>query len=112
MAQFSSIVPTTELECVNSVLQAAGLAPIDQATLDASTHDDDTAMVITTVRNVLREVLSIGWRFNSEFGLEIAPANTYTWVASDGTSTLAQHLQEASRRAPMARVTGVAELRC
>lgn len=72
---------------MNSVLQAAGLSPIDQAELDTPTQDD-TRMAVSTVRNVLRELLSRGWRFNSEFGLEVAPAGTYTWVASDGTSTL------------------------
>ena len=87
MAQFSTIVPTTELECVNSVLQAAGLSPITQSELDTPSQDD-TTMAVATVRDTLREVLTAAWRFNTRFGVEIAPAGTYTWVASDGTSTL------------------------
>ena len=69
--QFATNVPTTELEAVNTILSVIGQAAITQAELDSPTGDD-TTQAIAFVRDNLREVLSWGWQFNTEWQFRIA----------------------------------------
>jgi hypothetical protein len=86
MAQIINIVATTELEAINAMLRAIGLQPVLQADLDALNGDDITNAV-GVLRDATREVLAQGWRFNTKFGKEIAPAGSYAWVDSSGVTT-------------------------
>tara|TARA_R100001443_G_scaffold84411_1_gene91057 strand:- start:195 stop:818 length:624 start_codon:yes stop_codon:yes gene_type:complete len=54
--------PTTELEAVNIMLSTIGEAPVNN--LQSGLTDAETAETI--LKNVSREVQSIGWDFNSE----------------------------------------------
>lgn len=85
MASINNIVPTTELEAVNAMLAAIGEAPI--ADVDNATQAD-VEIAVNTLRNVTREVLSMGWRFNTEFGYQVEPeAATLEWTDNDGEVT-------------------------
>ncbi len=85
--QFGTIVDTTELQAFNFLLSAIGEGAVLQAELDATTRPD-TALAKETIINVLREVLSQGWRFNTEWGFEIAPngSSPFTWTFRDATT--------------------------
>lgn len=84
----TGITPTTELEAVNRMLAAIGEAPITQAELESPSLADVT-MAVNFLTETTRQVLSMGWRFNTEFGFQIASSDTYAWTGSDGsTATL------------------------
>lgn len=86
--QITGIVPTTELEAINRMLSAIGEAPILQAELEDPSRPD-TEMAVNFLTETTRQVLSMGWRFNMEFGYQIASSDTYAWTGSDGdTATL------------------------
>jgi hypothetical protein len=74
MPLLTGIVPTTELEAVNTMLSAIGEAPVLQAQIDTPTAAD-LVMAINILRNTTRETLSMGWRFNMEFGYELEPTS-------------------------------------
>jgi hypothetical protein len=85
MAQIINLAATTELEAVNAMLATIGESPI--ADVDTATQADAT-IAINTLRDVVREVQSMGWKFNTEFGYQVAPeAATYDWVDLDGVTT-------------------------
>lgn len=86
MAQFNSVLPTTELEAVNAILSAAGLAPVDQTELDTPTLDD-TINAISTFQRLLREAQTKGWTFNYRYGLQLSPSGTYDWTDANGQVT-------------------------
>lgn len=90
----TGIAPTTELEAINGMLAAIGESPIDQTELETPTLPD-TIMAVNILTDTHREVLGMGWRFNTEFGFEVqAEASTYAWTGSDGsTATLLIFLQ-------------------
>ena len=71
MAQFETNVPTTELEAVNTILSVIGQGKITQSELTTPTGDD-TQAAIDIVRDNMREVLSWGWQFNTEWQFRIA----------------------------------------
>lgn len=75
----------TELDAVNGMLAAIGEAPVLQAEIESPSLAD-VVLAINLLIDTAREVLSMGWRFNTEFGYEIAPETTYAWTGSDGTS--------------------------
>jgi hypothetical protein len=86
MASINNLVATTETEALNAMLSAIGLAPV--ASIDTAVSGD-----AVTAKNILkktaREVLSEGWRFNTEFGYELPPTTTQAWIGSDAsTATL------------------------
>jgi len=85
MTQITGIAPTTELEAVNAMLSAIGEAPIAQAALTTITAAD-VDMAVNLLRNTTREVLSMGWKFNTEFGFQLAQSATYAWTGVDGTT--------------------------
>lgn len=78
---------TTELEAVNAMLSAIGEAPLAAGTDLATATQADVQMALNILRNVTREVQSMGWKFNTEFGREIAPTAAYAWVDSAGVTT-------------------------
>ena len=86
MANFIvSLTGSTELEAVNEMLAAIGVAPV--ASLD-STTSRDAILAKTAIKTVAREVLLERWRFNSEFGVQLPPAQGLTWTdTDDGTTT-------------------------
>jgi hypothetical protein len=78
----TDLLPTTELEAVNAMLSAIGEAPVDD--VEAPTQAD-VEMAVTILRNTCREVQTMGWRFNTEFGLAIAPTvEAFEWTDPDG----------------------------
>ncbi len=82
MPSITSIVATTETEALNYMLSVIGEAPV--ASIDTATGADVvTAKAI--LKNTAREVLREGWKFNTEFGLELAPNGTLAWEGSDGS---------------------------
>lgn len=84
MASIINLAPTTELEAVNAMLSAIGEAPI--ADVDTATQAD-ADIAIDTLREVAREVQANGWRFNTEFGIAVAPAVTdFSWTEPDASS--------------------------
>lgn len=76
---------TTELEAVNSMLSAVGEAPV--ASLEGPLPTD-----VVLARNILqrtsREVQEQGWRFNTEFGLEMTHDATMEWTSGPFVETL------------------------
>jgi hypothetical protein len=82
--QIYDLVATTELEAVNAMLASIGEAPLD--TLDGATQSD-VQTAINILRDTTREVQSEGWRFNTEFGFEIAPSLAFDYTDSSGVTT-------------------------
>lgn len=79
------MIPASELEAVNAMLSAVGEAPVVSLVGTLPTN-------VTLARNLLartaREVQGKGWRFNTEFGYEIAPAGTVSWNDTSGATTI------------------------
>lgn len=81
MADFIvSLTNSTELEAVNEMLAAIGVAPV--ASLD-STTSRDAILAKTAIKTVTREVLLERWKFNSEFGVQVLPSQGLTWLNED-----------------------------
>lgn len=87
MAQIENLVATTELEAVNAMLASIGEAPIDDLDVAATTMAD-VRIAVSILRATARDVQTEGWRFNSEFGLQVENSGSYTRVDTDGTSTV------------------------
>lgn len=88
MADFIvNLVGSTELEAVNEILAAIGVAPVTD--LDTTTSRDAT-LAKTALSTVAREVLLERWRFNVEFGHQILPSQEIEWIADidDAKTTL------------------------
>ena len=66
----SAITLTTELEAINTMLDAAGESPV--STLEDSGLDD-VAQAIKILNQVSREVQIKGWSFNEEKEYELVP---------------------------------------
>lgn len=80
------MTPASELDAVNAMLSAVGEAPVASLSGTLPTN-------VTLARNLLslttREVQSEGWRFNTEFAMEIAPTATLEWTSTlEVTQTL------------------------
>jgi hypothetical protein len=89
MPEITNLAPTTELEAVNAMLAAAGEDPLDDGTNLATTTQPDVKMALDILKDATREVQGMGpWKFNTEFGYEIAPTATYSWVDTEGKTTL------------------------
>lgn len=78
MPQIENLAPLTELEAVNSMLSAIGEAPVPALT---GTGLTDVTMAVNILREVTRDVLSEGWRFNTEYSVDLEPSGT---VVLDG----------------------------
>jgi hypothetical protein len=86
MPSINNLVATTETEALNVMLSAIGLVPV--ADIDAATGAD-VVIAKNILRRTAKDVLLEGWRFNTEFGYELAPTTTQAWTGSDGsTATL------------------------
>jgi hypothetical protein len=96
LAQFDTIVATTELEAVNTMLSVIGENPITD--LDAAAAaETDIEMAVAILRTVMTTVQSKGWRFNTDFEFRIAnttveteagfsvPTNMLTFEVTDRT---------------------------
>ena len=85
MASISNLGVTSELDAVNTMLAVIGESPVDSITEATQANVD---MAVATLRETAREVLTMGWRFNTEFGYQIAPESaTYRWVDRNGIAT-------------------------
>lgn len=60
---------STELDAVNQILSSVGQAPV--TTLDL--QNPEVSIVLSTLREVNRQVQSEGWLFNTERGYEFTP---------------------------------------
>jgi hypothetical protein len=60
---------STELDAVNQILSSVGQAPV--TTLDL--QNPEVAIVLTTLREVNKQVQSEGWMFNQERGYTLKP---------------------------------------
>jgi hypothetical protein len=60
---------STELDAVNQILSSVGQAPV--TTLDL--QNPEVAIVLTTLREVNKQVQAEGWNFNVERGYEFTP---------------------------------------
>lgn len=82
-----NLAPMTELEAVNAMLSAIGEAPLPAGTDLSTITQADVLMALNLLRNTTRDVQSMGWRFNTEHGYQLAPAATYSWVDTAGVTT-------------------------
>lgn len=82
-----NLAATTELEALNAMLASIGEAPYDDTSDFSGGNSADAQMALNILRDVCREVQSEGWKFNTEFGYEVAPAAQYNWVDTGGTTT-------------------------
>lgn len=84
-ASLNPLADTTELDAVNRLLLLIGERPIP----DFNTPRADVDEALLVLRTTARRVLAEGWRFNTEFGLEIRPAagSPFTWTEPDATTT-------------------------
>ena len=65
-----SLTPTTELEAVNTMLNAIGEAPVNTLVNMTSV---DAITALSVLNSVNRGVQAEGWLFNSEYNYPIAP---------------------------------------
>lgn len=70
MTSIADLVPTTELEAVNAMLDSIGEAPIDSL-IDIEAPDAGTAL--RRLHVVSRQVQQIGWDWNTEENVVITP---------------------------------------
>lgn len=82
----TGLIATTEIEAVNAMLAAIGEDPLDTGTDLSTATQPDVTMAVNTLRNTTREILSMGWRFNTEFGFEVKPSDTLDWTGSDSVT--------------------------
>lgn len=87
----TNLALTTELEAVNAMLSSAGEAPLPTGTDLSLATASDIVTALNILRNATRTVQSMGWKFNTEFGFQLAPATggglPYDWVDSAGVHT-------------------------
>jgi hypothetical protein len=81
----TTIRPTTELEAVNSMLAAIGEAPLADGTNLATASQADIETALNILTNITRKVLSMGWRFNTEKGVQLSPVAAHNWTDTNGT---------------------------
>jgi hypothetical protein len=70
MSDLSTILPTTELEAVNAMLDSIGEAPIDSL-IDIEAPDAGTAL--RRLRVVSKAVQLIGWEWNTDEDMVLTP---------------------------------------
>lgn len=84
----TNLALTTELEAVNAMLSAIGEPPLPAGTDLSIATQADVVMALNLLRNTTRDVQSMGWKFNTEHGFQLAPTATYDWVDSAGLHTM------------------------
>lgn len=86
-ASLNVLAATTELDAVNRLLLLIGERPVTELV----TPRADVEEALLTLRTTARRVLSEGWRFNTEFGLEVRPVvSNFVWTEPDATTTTLQ----------------------
>jgi len=88
-AFITNLAPTTELEAVNVMLSSAGEAPLPVGTDLSVATASDVVVALNILRNSTREVQSMGWKFNTEFGYQLVPSTAnptspFDWVDNAG----------------------------
>jgi hypothetical protein len=92
MTDITTLLPTTELEAVNAMLDSIGEAPIDSL-IDIEAPDAGTAL--RRLRIVSKAVQLIGWEWNTDEdvvitpdsnGFLVLPANTLKVIATSSDS--------------------------
>jgi len=83
MPDISPLAPTDELGSVNTLLAAIGESPVNDHT---TSQRADVILAVDLLRRASVALQTRGWKFNKEFGLEIAPTTTIAWVGADGTT--------------------------
>lgn len=84
----SSILPTTEVDAVNVLLSVIGESPLLAATDLSAATASDVVMGINMLKEASRNVQMEGWRFNTEWGYQLLPFTTFSWVDTAGVTTL------------------------
>lgn len=74
----------TKLQAINTMLSAIGEAPITN--VETATQAD-VAMALNILDEAQREMCSMGWKFNMEFGFELPPDDTFDWEDTSGETT-------------------------
>lgn len=85
MPDISPLAPTDELEAVNTLLAAIGETPVNDHT---TSQRADVRLAVDLLRRASVALQTRGWKFNREFGLELAPTDTISWVGADGSTDL------------------------
>lgn len=85
--QITQLSPATELDAVNVMLSAIGEARLGAGTDLGTVTDTAVQAAIGILRDATRDVQAKGWRFNREFGYELAPDGTLDWTTRDGSTT-------------------------
>lgn len=86
MPSLTPLVVTTELDAVNVLLAAIGEQAVSDITVSTSA---DVELAADILRRVSVAVQTEEWRFNTEFGVQVAPDGTVAWTGVDGsTATL------------------------
>lgn len=84
MPSITNLTAMTETDALNAMLSAIGESPVEDI-------DEATAADVVIAKQILREtakeIMLEGWRFNSEFGYELAPVDEIEWEAADGSSS-------------------------
>ena len=70
---------SSELDAVNSILMSVGESPVNTL----NTQSPEVAIAQTTLRQVVREIQSEGWVFNTEYEVEFTPDNNDQVSLSD-----------------------------
>jgi hypothetical protein len=86
MAVIINLSATTEAEAINSMLASIGEAPLSGSAYSTSS-EPQVLMAVDILTDVVREVQLMGWKFNTEFGLQIEPTTTLSWPDNDGVTT-------------------------
>tara|TARA_R100001594_G_scaffold104830_2_gene139437 strand:+ start:23 stop:631 length:609 start_codon:yes stop_codon:yes gene_type:complete len=75
-----ALVKTTKLQAINTILSVIGEAPINSLT---GTLTSDVSLAQNTLDEVSREVQSIGWHFNTEKNISLAPDSDNKIIVND-----------------------------
>jgi hypothetical protein len=75
MPQLTNLTATTETEAVNTMLAAIGEAPVSNPD---NTTQPDAAIAFGILRELCREVLTEGWRFNTRYNVVLSPSASLT----------------------------------
>jgi len=97
--QFEGLVPTTELDAVNTLLSTVGEASITDLDV-AAPLVEDVAKAVDILKLVMRRILTRGWKFNTEFQFRIPTSQVGTTPVEDGFTVPADMLAfEVTHRA-------------
>lgn len=73
----------TELEAINTLLSVIGEAPIDRLSDVTVNEITDSALARKTLHEVSRDVQAEGWRWNTDWNVELQKDNTDQFPVSD-----------------------------